>query len=74
MLIGNKLDLSFNSQKGKQRLKRDGAAGWEIKAVTNSVLFSSEKGPWLLISNGDNKTSRWIHEKNDPDFNITMVY
>lgn len=60
------------TQKGKNRIRELGNE-WEIVRETDSVGFSSEKGPWLLITpvtsyNVDH--DRWIHGKQDKDFEI----
>jgi len=67
------INLTSRSKKGKERLKRDGEKQWYVLGIEDSVLFSTEKGPWLhLVKVGAFKanTARWVHQTNDPDFKI----
>jgi len=67
------ISLKPKSKKGKERLKRDGEKQWYVLGIEEKVLFSTEKGPWLhLVKVGAFKanTARWIHQNNDPDFEI----
>ncbi len=67
------MELKGKTKKGRERLKRDGTDGWKIMETADTVLFSTERGPWLLISKREDSMgpeSRWIHETRDPDFEI----
>ena len=66
------MTLTGITKKGRERVKRDGAEGWIIVRTADTVLFSSERGPWLFVSKGgpDHRSSRWIHKFRDPDFKI----
>lgn len=70
-LCRKSVKLKGNSAKGKQRIKRDGNI-WTIVKVWDKVLFSAEKGPWLLITNGDMDKSRWVHMFNDQNFRVSV--
>ena len=69
----DKLNLSFKSKKGKERLKRYGSKGWVIIGTSNQVQFSTQKGPWLLLEMPHSLGLRWIHQFDDSDFEITEV-
>ena len=71
--LGMTLTLSGKTKKGKERVKQWGAEDWVVTRIEDSVLFSTEKGPWLFIDNGEDKASRWIHAKHDKDFSIISV-
>ena len=63
--------LKGKTAKGKQRIKRDGDT-WTIEKRSDKVFFSGEKGPWLLITNGDPDRSRWVHMFNDQNFEVSI--
>lgn len=65
--------LAAKSKKGRERLKRDGADGWQVIRTRDTVQFSSERGPWLFVAktpDGRGPESRWIHATRDTDFAI----
>ena len=66
------MKLKGITKKGRERIRRDGADGWEIIRTADHVQFSTERGPWLLVGvNGENDNrSRWIHETRDTDFEV----
>jgi len=71
-----KIELKGITSKGKQRVKRDGSE-WYVVREEDSVAFSTEHGPWLLIdvahvpdSNISN-VARWVHKTNDKDFKVS---
>lgn len=66
--VGDRIQLQPKSKKGKQRLKDFPSTG-EVLEIRQSVCFSDKKGPWLLVKGGD-PTSRWVHIKEDPNFDI----
>jgi hypothetical protein len=37
------------------------------------VPFSNKMGPWLLVTAADQE-SRWVHEKNDTDFEVELSH
>lgn len=61
------------TKKGKQRIKEHGPH-WRVVKKLAKVLFSSEPGPWLLITPADRSddcdASRWINQLSDKDFKI----
>lgn len=57
--------------KGKQRVKQYGDTG-KVCCLAESVSFSSEKGPWLLVEAAD-PSSRWVNLHNDKDFSVELV-
>ncbi len=64
------LVLKGISQKGKNRINQLGAE-WSVLLVKDTIQFSSEKGPWILIHAKSNiQAVRWIHYSNDKDFKI----
>ena len=71
MQIGSKITLEGITKKGKERLRRDGSSNWLILSIVDRVMFSNERGPWLLLKKHKTTNSRWIHETNDKDFKIT---
>lgn len=56
------------TNKAKNRLNENGAIG-NILEVRDTVLFSSEPGPWLAVDAGD-PVWRWVHSTNDKHFTI----
>jgi len=66
-----KVSLVGKTKKGKERVKRDGSE-WNIKETRDSVAFSSNNGPWLLLEN-ESKVLRWVNKTNDDNFSLTMV-
>jgi len=66
-----KVKLLPRTKKGKERIKQWGDEG-TVKEIRGTVLFSQDKGPWLLVTAGD-RDCRWIHAKNDKDFTIEVV-
>jgi hypothetical protein len=66
------MKLKGKTKKGRERIKRDGADGWEIIRTTDWVAWSSDRGLWLFIGlkGVNNSKARWIHETRDPDFEI----
>lgn len=70
-LVGKRLTLTGLSGKGKNVVRRDGAA-WTIERVEDRVLFSHDMGPWLLIGCGREQASRWIHALRDLDFKYVL--
>lgn len=68
--IGEKVSLEGISKKGKERVKQWGENGWVVTKISDYVIFSPETGPWLFVDNGNDRASRWIHEKRDCDFRI----
>ena len=64
------MKLIPKSKKGRERVKRDGDTGWEILRTSDRVLFSSDPGPWWFIENATPNSARWIHSKNDVDFEL----
>jgi len=72
IIVGTKISLLGKTKKGKERVKQYGAGNWIVKRVEDSVLFSSEKGPWLLIDNGNTNACRWIHGTWDKNYEIKI--
>ena len=66
--LGKSVTIEGKSRKGKQRVQRDGATGWTVAQVAETVQFSSERGLWLRIENGDDRAMRWVHAQNDDNF------
>jgi len=60
------------SKKGRERLKRDGDSGWTIQRTEDTIAFSPDRGPWILIIPPcmSEPKSRWIHQFNDKNFKI----
>jgi len=66
------MELLGISKKGRERLKRDGAKGWTIQRTEDTIAFSSDRGPWLLVIPAclTESKSRWIHQFHDNNFKI----
>lgn len=68
------------TRKAENRLREAGTATWEIARVEDAVLFDTAPGPWLYVmpcTPDDRKRvdkARWIHGKNDKDFQIKQAY
>ncbi len=67
------IKLSGITKKGRQRVKQHGEM-WRVLEVRDTVIFSSERGPWMLVApGGHDKTSnsiRWVHVSADEDFAV----
>lgn len=70
------------TKKAKQRIKQHGDR-WEVLDVRESVLFSTEAGPWMFVipiteerihhtvrDTREDTASRWIHAHFDSDFKV----
>lgn len=73
-----KFRLKGKSLKGKNRVKEHGEI-WELISRRDRVLFSSEAGPWLLVTPisvepilEPKRADRWVKEKDDPDFEVSL--
>ena len=66
------MKLAGKTKKGRERVKRDGADGWTIQRTEDTIGFSTDSGPWLLVIPAclTESKSRWIHESRDPNFEI----
>lgn len=66
--------LESKTNKGKNKLNEARTSIWEIVRITDNVRFSSLPGPWAMVTpcgqTAFHKSSRWIHLKNDEDFNV----
>lgn len=75
--VGSRITLWPRTRKGKNRLREAGTCTWEVADIRDAVLFNPEPGPWLLVQPIIGRKaageSRWIHGKNDPDFQIKEV-
>lgn len=71
------------SKRGKQLVKQHGDR-WEVVQVCQTVLFSSDAGPWILVTpiteervhqtvwdTREDTASRWIHAHFDTNFKVT---
>lgn len=66
----NIIRLEGKTQKGKNRIRELGDE-WIAVKQQNTVSFSNDFGPWVLIHPIDNiDKPRWIKQDNDPDFQI----
>ena len=67
--------LTGKTNKGKQRVREFGKS-WCVWTRWDHVLFSSEPGPWLMVSPlgsvRDSLATRWVNENNDVDFVVTI--
>jgi hypothetical protein len=67
--------LTGKTNKGKQRVREFGKS-WRVWIRWDHVLFSSEPGPWLMVSplgsTQDSLATRWVNENNDVDFVVTF--
>jgi len=63
--------LIGKTQKGKNRVRELGSE-WFLVRKSARVLFDSRPGPWWLVQpvNGSEEKSRWIHSKEDKDFEV----
>lgn len=65
--VNQTVSLIGKSRHGKAVVKRDGSL-WTIERIDDHVLFTSQEGPWLFLTNGTNR--RWVHGEDDSDFVI----
>ncbi len=70
---GTRISLIGKTKKGKERVKQYGADNWIVRRIEDSVLFSSEKGPWLFLDNGNANACRWIHGICDKNYEIKIA-
>lgn len=68
MNIGQTIKVRGLSQKGKNRIREHGNV-WTIIQISETVRFSSDIGPWLLLRSLNGNSIRWMKETNDKDFN-----
>ena len=62
--------LKPKSKHGKDRVNQYGNK-WKIISVRPNMLFSSERGPWLLLESTDEKrVLRNVKVENDRDFEV----
>lgn len=63
--------LIGKSQKGKNRVFEQGEE-WHLVTVVDKVLFTTEPGPWMLLTSvkSHDKGIRWVHASNDKDFEV----
>lgn len=71
------------SKRAKQITKQHGER-WEVIELRMTVLFSDDRGPWLLVQPLSEErapandmraariesASRWVHEFSDPEFKV----
>jgi len=63
--------LTAKTAKAKQRIRQYGDTGEVLKEEIR-VGFSSERGPWLLVTAADHD-SIWVHKTNDKDFTVKIL-
>ncbi len=70
IMEGSTITLRGKTRKGQNRITQFGTE-WSVLQVRDKVKFDNGPGPWLLLLpiNSD-KGTRWIHQNNDPDFEI----
>jgi hypothetical protein len=69
-VFSQNLKLRGKSQKGKNRVRELGE-NWIVLEECDTVLFSSQNGPWLHVQpNAGREKSRWINKLHDADFEI----
>lgn len=68
-LIGQKIVLKPITKHGKDRVHQFGKE-WIIDGVSDTVMFSSERGPFVRLKSLCKKDTRWVRMKNDKNFEI----
>ena len=67
------VELAGLTKRGKQIVKQHGAK-WRVLDKRDTVLFSADRGPWLLVVPADqdqnSEASRWVRSLFDSDFKI----
>lgn len=66
------IKLEGKTRSGKNKIINHGSE-WEVVQTKERVLFSPNAGPWLLLTSKDTGNVRWIHAKEDPDFQIVNL-
>lgn len=63
------ITLKGITKKGKERIKRDGET-WKVLRMCNTSLpfAPTDNGPWMFIESEKTKDTRWMRNKDDPDF------
>lgn len=63
--------LTPKTRKG-QNVTRQNGETWEVVKVQDSILFSTQPGPWLFVKPtvGDLRNTRWVHGTDDPNFTV----
>ena len=64
--VGVPIRLVGITKKGKEVLKNTTDVGI-IEKVQDQVIFSDDRGPWILVSAGG---GRWVHLTRDQHFTI----
>jgi len=70
-LIGKTVLLNPISKHGKDRVHQFGRQ-WLVDGFSHTVLFSSEKGPFIRLKSNCQKDTRWVKINNDKDFEIVF--
>lgn len=66
-------------QELRQKLNQQDNPGWTVKQVAERVGFSSDSGPWLLLtptalaSDAAENASRWVHAQRDENFTVSQA-
>lgn len=69
-MVGEIITITWkNKNHGKPRILLNGDK-WEVVRVADSVLFSKQPGPWLLLKSVETVDCRWVHQTDDPNFKI----
>lgn len=68
--VGKEITLKPISKHGKDRINQYGNK-WKVTAVSQTIMFSSESGPWLrLESLCGTEDIRWVRKNNDKNFEV----
>lgn len=68
-LIEKVVTLKPISKHGKDRVNQFGKE-WIVDCVSDTVLFSSERGPFVRLKTPCKKDIRWVKIKNDKNFEV----
>ena len=71
--MNNLIQVRDKTRRGKNIIKIHGDT-WIIIRAQMNVLFSDMSGTWFLIVSAKDDDVRWIHEKNDENFEILQSW
>lgn len=70
--ISMNIRLEGKTLKGRNRIHEHGE-WWKLIKTSNFVLFSNQKGPWILVESVKHpKHNRWVHTSMDTDFKVIV--
>ena len=67
-----KVWLNGKTNHGKNRVREHGNV-WKVVKKSETVFFSKNTGPFLLLHSEATKDTRWVSKKNDVHFEVNEL-